>query len=103
MKKKSKIIEQYRITSDFLTKSGYLMSGRTRCRQQLNYQPIRSNFAPIRPNFAPTAVISGQRCWLQSPAQAEGEVSHGASVLPTPGGGNSLHVHCGPSGPICHI
>jgi hypothetical protein len=100
LKKKSKIIEQYRIAGDFLTKFSYLVSGRTRCRRRPNYRPIRSNFSPIRPNFAPTTAIFGQRRRLQSPARAEGEVSHGASVRPTPGGGNSLHVRRGPSGPI---
>jgi hypothetical protein len=46
------------------------------------------------------AAISRQWRRLQSPARAEGEVSHGASVLPTPGGGNSLHVRSGTSGLI---
>jgi hypothetical protein len=100
MKKKSKITEQYRIASDFLTKFGYLVSGRTRCRRRPNYQPIRPNSAPIQPNFAPTVAISRQRRRLKSSAQAEGEVSHRASVLSTSGGGNSLHVRHGPSGPI---
>jgi hypothetical protein len=98
--KKSKIIEQYRIAGDFLIKFDYLMSGRTRCRWRPNYRPIRPNFALIRSNFAPTTTISGQRRRLQSPARVEGEVSHGASVVPTPGGGNSLHVRHGPSGTI---
>jgi hypothetical protein len=83
--KKSKIVE-YRIIGDFLTKFGYLVLGHTRCHQRLNYRPIQPNFTPIRPNFAPTAEISAQRRRLQSPARAEGEVSHGASILPTPGG-----------------
>jgi hypothetical protein len=54
-------------------------------------------FSRILPLFSRILL---QRRWFQSPARAKGEVSHGASVLPTPGGGNSLHVRRGPSGPI---
>jgi hypothetical protein len=79
LEKKSKIAEQYRIADDFLTKFGYLVSGCTRYHRRPNYRPIRPNFSPIRSNFAPTVVISEQRRRLQSPARAEGEVSHGAS------------------------
>jgi hypothetical protein len=45
-------------------------------------------------------VISSAGGRLPSPARAEGELTHRTSVLPTPGGGNSLHVRRGPSGPI---
>jgi hypothetical protein len=101
--KKSKIAKQYRIAGDFLTKFGYLVSGRTRCRWRPNYRPIRPNFSPIRSNFAPTAAISGQRHRLQSPAWVEGEVSHGASVRPTPGEEIASMCVVGQVGPFCHI
>jgi hypothetical protein len=56
--KKSKIAEQYRIPIDFLTKFGYHVLGRTRCRRRPNYRSIW-------PNFTPTTAISRQRRRLQ--------------------------------------
>jgi hypothetical protein len=47
--KKSKIIEQYRIAGDFLTKFGCLVSGRTRCRRRPNYR--RAEFLPYSAEF----------------------------------------------------
>jgi hypothetical protein len=72
------------------------MSDRTRCHQRPNYL----NFGPIQSNLEPPPVISSAGGRLLSPARAEGELTHGTSVLLTPGGGNSLYVRYGPSGPI---
>jgi hypothetical protein len=59
-----------------------------------------AEFLPYSTEFCSKDGNFWTRRRLQSPARAEGEVSHGASVLPTPGGGNSLHVRRGLSGPI---
>jgi hypothetical protein len=45
-------------------------------------------------------VISLAGGQLSSPVRAEGELTHGTSILLIPGGGNSLHVRRGPSGSI---